>query len=185
MATTPKEITDTIQEFCKEIDSLKEPIFVTVQPEPWCNVNECFNNVKNHIQRCGGSIQYGWIIWEIPNIFLEAEFHAVWVNPSGHYIDITPKLDSEKIILFLPDSMRLYEDKLIDNIRKPLVDNELTRNLIKDGQRNFKLKQKHFKNGKVDVNAILEELEVINSKKVNRNDPCPCGSGKKYKKCCG
>ncbi|HPQ79810.1 MAG TPA: SEC-C metal-binding domain-containing protein [Candidatus Dojkabacteria bacterium] len=21
-------------------------------------------------------------------------------------------------------------------------------------------------------------------KKVGRNDPCPCGSGKKYKKCC-
>jgi SEC-C motif-containing protein len=20
---------------------------------------------------------------------------------------------------------------------------------------------------------------------VGRNDPCPCGSGKKYKKCCG
>ena len=24
-----------------------------------------------------------------------------------------------------------------------------------------------------------------NTKKVGRNDPCPCGSGKKYKKCCG
>ncbi|MGE9896430.1 SEC-C metal-binding domain-containing protein, partial [Anaerovoracaceae bacterium SGI.195] len=22
-------------------------------------------------------------------------------------------------------------------------------------------------------------------KKPGRNDPCPCGSGKKYKKCCG
>ena len=22
-------------------------------------------------------------------------------------------------------------------------------------------------------------------KEVGRNDPCPCGSGKKYKKCCG
>ena len=22
-------------------------------------------------------------------------------------------------------------------------------------------------------------------KKVGRNDPCPCGSGKKYKRCCG
>ena len=22
-------------------------------------------------------------------------------------------------------------------------------------------------------------------KKVGRNDPCPCGSGKKYKQCCG
>ncbi len=26
---------------------------------------------------------------------------------------------------------------------------------------------------------------VRNKKKVGRNDPCPCGSGKKYKKCCG
>ena len=26
---------------------------------------------------------------------------------------------------------------------------------------------------------------VRKSKKVGRNDPCPCGSGKKYKKCCG
>jgi uncharacterized protein len=24
-----------------------------------------------------------------------------------------------------------------------------------------------------------------NAAKVGRNDPCPCGSGKKYKKCCG
>ncbi|MBV6682350.1 SEC-C domain-containing protein [Bacillus sp. JRC01] len=23
------------------------------------------------------------------------------------------------------------------------------------------------------------------SAKVGRNNPCPCGSGKKYKKCCG
>jgi len=23
------------------------------------------------------------------------------------------------------------------------------------------------------------------STKIKRNDPCPCGSGKKYKKCCG
>ena len=26
---------------------------------------------------------------------------------------------------------------------------------------------------------------VIVGKKIGRNDPCPCGSGKKYKKCCG
>ena len=26
---------------------------------------------------------------------------------------------------------------------------------------------------------------VVNKEKVGRNDPCPCGSGKKYKKCCG
>ena len=26
---------------------------------------------------------------------------------------------------------------------------------------------------------------VVVGKKIGRNDPCPCGSGKKYKKCCG
>jgi hypothetical protein len=30
-----------------------------------------------------------------------------------------------------------------------------------------------------------KEPEPIASSKVGRNDPCPCGSGKKYKKCCG
>ena len=26
---------------------------------------------------------------------------------------------------------------------------------------------------------------IVKEKKVGRNDPCPCGSGKKYKFCCG
>ena len=31
-----------------------------------------------------------------------------------------------------------------------------------------------------------DRLEPIHAgRKVGRNDPCPCGSGKKYKKCCG
>lgn len=30
-----------------------------------------------------------------------------------------------------------------------------------------------------------ETKTIINENKVGRNDPCPCGSGKKYKKCCG
>jgi len=32
---------------------------------------------------------------------------------------------------------------------------------------------------------ISETGTVISMGKVGRNDPCPCGSGKKYKKCCG
>ena len=30
-----------------------------------------------------------------------------------------------------------------------------------------------------------EVKQVVRGKKVGRNDPCPCGSGKKHKKCCG
>jgi hypothetical protein len=32
---------------------------------------------------------------------------------------------------------------------------------------------------------IATNTPIRNEKKVGRNDPCPCGSGKKYKKCCG
>jgi hypothetical protein len=51
------------------------------------------------------------------------------------------------------------------------------------------LKQKHPK-----LYSLLEEIfdqKMANKLKkssqgeINRNDPCPCGSGKKYKKCCG
>jgi len=26
---------------------------------------------------------------------------------------------------------------------------------------------------------------IVHGPQPGRNDPCPCGSGKKYKKCCG
>ena len=34
----------------------------------------------------------------------------------------------------------------------------------------------------IDKEVKLEP--IVMDKKVGRNDPCPCGSGKKYKKCC-
>ncbi|MBC8417397.1 MAG: PBPRA1643 family SWIM/SEC-C metal-binding motif protein [Pseudomonadota bacterium] len=36
-----------------------------------------------------------------------------------------------------------------------------------------------------DLKILLNRPKpVISEKKVGRNEPCPCGSGKKYKKCC-
>nr|WP_207730365.1 SEC-C metal-binding domain-containing protein [Clostridium botulinum] len=38
---------------------------------------------------------------------------------------------------------------------------------------------------KLKEDKIYEKVEKVNHKgKIGRNDPCPCGSGKKYKKCC-
>ncbi len=39
-----------------------------------------------------------------------------------------------------------------------------------------------------DLSILQERSEVksaTTTKAASRNDPCPCGSGKKYKKCCG
>lgn len=38
-----------------------------------------------------------------------------------------------------------------------------------------------------DIEILQESLnaeQASTSKQAGRNDPCPCGSGKKYKKCC-
>ncbi|MBT3011342.1 MAG: YchJ family protein [Candidatus Thiodiazotropha sp. (ex Lucina aurantia)] len=37
----------------------------------------------------------------------------------------------------------------------------------------------------VDGQLVAPKTEKRHQPKVGRNDPCPCGSGKKYKKCCG
>ena len=37
----------------------------------------------------------------------------------------------------------------------------------------------------VQQSAAAVKTVVRNTRKVGRNEPCPCGSGKKYKKCCG
>jgi SWIM/SEC-C metal-binding protein len=37
-----------------------------------------------------------------------------------------------------------------------------------------------------DLERLLNpDQPVTVEKKIGRNEPCPCGSGKKYKKCCG
>ncbi len=37
-----------------------------------------------------------------------------------------------------------------------------------------------------DLERLLNKPKPAKAKvKIGRNDPCPCGSGKKYKNCCG
>lgn len=59
---------------------------------------------------------------------------------------------------------------------------------------NIPEKDEDIPNGKEYDKAIQDMLSMFNmsqtksiksKKKIGRNDPCPCGSGKKYKKCCG
>ena len=61
------------------------------------------------------------------------------------------------------------------------------RSSIEDFTRNIQRKKEkelaalQFAGGEASSNGKT----VVRGAKVGRNDPCPCGSGKKYKKCCG
>ncbi len=48
---------------------------------------------------------------------------------------------------------------------------------------NLKIIQKEEEDN--SQNKVKEKLKSIAKSKIGRNEPCPCGSGKKYKHCCG
>ena len=67
-----------------------------------------------------------------------------------------------------------------------LIDSETTRYLLKAEVRQNSERKKV--SDKVTTNENKEATKKASPKrvsKIGRNDPCPCGSGKKYKQCCG
>jgi preprotein translocase subunit SecA len=61
-----------------------------------------------------------------------------------------------------------------------------------DEERRYHAKREREEEHKKKLPTVEEPelpppVEPIRSdrEKIPRNDPCPCGSGKKYKKCCG
>ena len=72
-------------------------------------------------------------------------------------------------------------NEMLSNIENDIVLN-INRAQIRDNlQREEVAKPTSTSSGKEE----LKRRPVKKSEKVGRNDPCPCGSGRKYKQCCG
>ncbi len=110
-------------DFCSSICAHSAPVIVECSPAQGSAENECFELVRAKVQEFGGDQIFGWAVWEKPGVFIEAEFHSVWKQPNGIYLDINPRNPAFNIkeILFVPDGKIKYEEKQIDNIRKSLV----------------------------------------------------------------
>lgn len=124
---------------CKKIIPEQKPVYLEIEPAEGSVVNECYENVARVIKQKGGSIQYGWQIWEtMPDVMAEAEFHSVWKDVDGHYHDVTPKeMQGITRILFLPDSSKIYSGRQIDNVRIALKDDPLIYDFIKNAESYF------------------------------------------------
>ncbi len=84
--------------------------------------------------------------------------------------DFIRKLQSEKNLIYLKDSLLKTYNRLEQECsggyyyeKYPQEKVKMQGNVISDG---------------------LDQPYVRGSRKIGRNDPCPCGSGKKYKNCC-
>lgn len=75
--------------------------------------------------------------------------------------------------------------KILLNIRKQEdIQRKKVANITKEGLENFariNVQDPDNEDGKHEMHTTV----VNEGPKVGRNDPCPCGSGKKYKNCCG
>lgn len=193
--TTPEKITDKIMELCRRIVPGEVPQYVPVKPEEWSRPMECFPNVEQMVKRYGGQQVNGRAIWQWSNVLVEAEAHAVWKSPEGQLIDITPHDNSEDKILFLCDESMIYSGEQIGNIRLALTGSPLAAELIELSEKTEEIMSEYKPGTKIPVTELQRKLAPLASRrqelimqlnrKVERNDPCPCMSGLKYKKCCG
>ncbi|MGI6093238.1 MAG: hypothetical protein GX348_10900 [Veillonellaceae bacterium] len=194
----PNKITKEVEELCHRINEDRQPVYVTVDTTvPASQDTDCIKNVALKIVKDGGDFQFGWAIWEWPSVMLEAEFWVVWVNHDGQLIDVTPRGRGDKI-LFISDDKTNFEGKPIDSILQPILDHPLIMQYIEINQQIWQRTDALTAAGKSEMaicevvaplieqkDALEKEIDETLSGGVGRNDLCPCGSGKKFKKCCG
>ncbi len=69
------------------------------------------------------------------------------------------------------------------NIRKAIADGSMNADEMRKQIISMKLPNEEVR---LDMLRQIAEIETANSPRpISRNAPCPCGSGKKYKRCCG
>jgi preprotein translocase subunit SecA len=71
----------------------------------------------------------------------------------------------------------LTTNLFLDSVKKGIVENAKKH---KKEKHTYQITQQDQK-----ITEIKKQYKKDNNKKLGRNAPCPCGSGKKFKNCCG
>ncbi len=89
----------------------------------------------------------------------------------------------DPVIVFRDQGLDMFEE-MTDGIREGTVDFVLRTRIRKEAPVERKETVKITATSGSNDGTVKKEPKKAD-KKPGRNDPCPCGSGKKYKKCCG
>ncbi|MBO5291387.1 MAG: preprotein translocase subunit SecA [Clostridia bacterium] len=89
----------------------------------------------------------------------------------------------DPVIIFRDQGLDMFEE-MTNGIREGTVDFVLQSRVRKEAPVERKQTVKITSTSGSDDGTVKKEPKKAD-KKPGRNDPCPCGSGKKYKKCCG
>ena len=89
----------------------------------------------------------------------------------------------DPVMVFRDEGLDMFEE-MTNGIREGTVDFVLQSRIRKEAPMERKQTVKITSTSGSDDGTVKKEPKKAD-KKPGRNDPCPCGSGKKYKKCCG
>jgi hypothetical protein len=128
--TTPRRITPPVKRLCKKLVADGTPGFIPVLAVPSAKANAAYANVEDTIQINGGEHAPGWLIWEIRGVLLNAERYTCWRSPEGDLIDVSPKPDGEKRILFL-EGPQPWDGSRVCPTTYAMVDDEPVKAYIK------------------------------------------------------
>ncbi len=129
----------------------------------------------------------------MPNAMREIEKVILLQNVDKKWMDHLDAMDDLKAYIGLNsyaqrDPVAMYRlqgadlfDQMVDDIKEDTVRQILT--VIPRTQSTERVQVAKPTSTGCSDGTVARKPAV--SKKVGRNDPCPCGSGKKYKKCCG
>lgn len=107
----PREITPDIATFAAELSLLPPQQVLLIQDDD-ATYGWPADGVRARIERDGGDIRFGWRLRAWPDMMLMAVFHAVWIDPQGVPIDITPDVTEGDTSLFVPASPDLDPSEL-------------------------------------------------------------------------
>lgn len=111
---TPRINSDTL-EAARKVSS-DSPFFINITPAPYAQYGDCHGNVAEAIKRHGGSVVDGWAISMAPKMWVELEFHSVWLTPAGKLKDITPDPDGEIRRLFVRDPSTQFKGYCVPKV---------------------------------------------------------------------
>lgn len=185
---TPQSVTAAINALCSELVVAPSPLYLSLHAEKYAQHGDCYGAVSEKMRRDGGTTQYGWIIWQTDELMIEAEFHAVWKSPEGNLLDITPKVDGESTVLFLPDPVRIDEGGRIDNIRRALKQDRVIEDFISACERAYKANEKMMFDHTLMVTSeqarqMKSALMSMLVQNHGQHDRCFCGEGASYLDC--
>ena len=152
----------------KDVNEVINTINKKVIDEYELKINELPEEIRNDFEKA-------ITLQVIDNYWME---HINTMDHLREGVSLRGYANEDPLQAYIREGFELF-DRMIDNISK-----DITLYLLKaEIRQNLEVKQVKGKTN--EVKEKVSNKPIKKDKKIGRNDPCPCGSGRKYKQCCG